>query len=404
MSNVKLVFSWIGAIVSFALILTMYIITMTPGIGTEPLMLILDIVTFVGWCVLVACTIYALVITGRGINGSDSNATSKVAKVWIWCCLSMAIVFFLTSLAGFSGQIIMVISTVISLTWGYFIFLCIRALVRGIGDSQHASSLSFIFLLFTIFCIVSGSLLTFGFFAANGPAWISKIYHWYGVTGSVMGLAASYTFARLSGDNSYMGNGTRITLNSVAYGVPPLLWLILWIVLGHSIVGTYPAQGSSGFKLPYPGGVSSWVVQGNHTNMSHSKNNNKYAYDFRLSGGSPVIAAKGGTVIEVVQSNHQSYGLGDGNKIVVDHGDGTTAHYIHIEKNSALVTTSAPNNSVTQGQKLATVGNVGNSMTSHIHFEVHDSSDNPIPVSFDDVKSHKGIPRSFRSYRSGNKK
>jgi len=399
----KLIFVWIGIMVSFVLILTMFIITMTPGLGYEPWMLIFDIVTFIGWGVLVGYTIYALVLSGRAFSGSAADLTGKITAIWLWCFLAIAIVFFLSSFAGFTGQVVMIIAAILSVIgWGFFIFLCVRALIvaKRAGYSESAASISLVFFLFTIFCISSASLLTFGYFAACGPAWLSKIYHWYGVTGSVMGLAASYTFARLSGNNSFMGRATRITLNSITYGLPPLLWFILWIVLGSSIKGTYPAQSSSPYLLPYAAGVSSWVVQSNNSNMSHSKNSDKYAYDFRLSCGVDVLAARAGTVITVTNSNDGSYATSSANKIVVRHSDGTTAHYLHIEKGSANVSVG---DSVSQGKKLATTGNVGKSVTSHIHYEVKDSSGTRIPVSFKDVKSHKGIPRSFRSYRSNNK-
>ncbi len=400
----KLLFVWIGVVLSFVLILTMLIITMTPGLGYEPWMLIFDIVTFLGWGVLVGFTIYALILSGRAISGSATNLSGKVTSIWLWCCLAIASVFFLSSFAGFTGQVIMIIAAILSVIgWGFFIYLCIRALIKARGSisSQNASSISLVFFLFTIFCISSGSLLTFGYFAACGPAWLSKIYHWYGVTGSVMGLAASYTFARLSGNNSFMGRASRITLTSITYALPPLLWLILWIVLGHSIQGTYPAKSSSPYLLPYPAGVSSWVVQGNNSNMSHSKSADKYAYDFRLSCGVDVLASRSGTVTTVTDTNSGSYATSNANRIIVRHNsDNSTAHYLHIEKGSAKVSVG---DSVSQGTKLATTGNVGKSVTSHIHFEVKDSSGTEIPVSFKDAQSSDGIPRSFRSYRSNNK-
>ena len=54
---------------------------------------------------------------------------------------------------------------------------------------------------------------------------------------------------------------------------------------------------------------------------------------------------------------------------------------------------------------LALVGNVGNSLTGHIHFQVDKGSQSVAIVFADpDVKYDKGIPRTFGSYESSNRK
>lgn len=70
--------------------------------------------------------------------------------------------------------------------------------------------------------------------------------------------------------------------------------------------------------------------------------------------------------------------------------------YIHLTQGSARV---KPGDTVKQGDELAKVGNVGNSLTGHIHFDVEKGGDS-IPVTFQDVDEDKGIPRTFERYAS----
>jgi murein DD-endopeptidase MepM/ murein hydrolase activator NlpD len=58
---------------------------------------------------------------------------------------------------------------------------------------------------------------------------------------------------------------------------------------------------------------------------------------------------------------------------------------------------------VKQGDQIARVGSVGNSLTGHIHFMVKQSG-TTIGVSFTDVNDDNGIPRTFSSYTSGNRR
>jgi hypothetical protein len=57
----------------------------------------------------------------------------------------------------------------------------------------------------------------------------------------------------------------------------------------------------------------------------------------------------------------------DGNNIIVDLGGGAWAMYAHLQKGSLLV---QPGDRVTTGQKLAELGNTGNSNAPHLHFQL----------------------------------
>ncbi len=95
------------------------------------------------------------------------------------------------------------------------------------------------------------------------------------------------------------------------------------------------------------------------------------AYGYRSSGlhtgvdiapprGTTIMAAAAGTVVGVQYSNY-SYG----NMVVVDHGNGVQTYYAHCDTIAVSY-----GQSVSQGQKIATVGSTGNSTGPHLHFEV----------------------------------
>lgn len=79
--------------------------------------------------------------------------------------------------------------------------------------------------------------------------------------------------------------------------------------------------------------------------------------------GKDIIAADGGTVVEVNSTNY--YGSGYGYYVVIDHGGGYRTRYAHCS--SVLVTLGQK---VTQGQLIAKAGDSGNSSGAHLHFEI----------------------------------
>src|SRR5262249_35707562 len=87
------------------------------------------------------------------------------------------------------------------------------------------------------------------------------------------------------------------------------------------------------------------------------------------------------------------------NYVVIDHGDGTFSHYLHIKQGGSYV---AVGRKVEQGERIAASGNVGRSMMPHLHFDVTDQAGTLFPITFADVTADRGIPRMFKSYTSGN--
>jgi hypothetical protein len=72
-----------------------------------------------------------------------------------------------------------------------------------------------------------------------------------------------------------------------------------------------------------------------------------------------------------------------GNHVIVEHGDGTFAAYAHLRQSSAQVRAG---DRVVAGQRLASVGNTGNTSEPHLHVQL---MDRPVPT------AAAGIPMSW---------
>lgn len=83
--------------------------------------------------------------------------------------------------------------------------------------------------------------------------------------------------------------------------------------------------------------------------------------DFGAAGGSPIRAAKAGTVVWA------GYNGGEGNSVHVKHDDGNLTKYFHARSIAVSV-----GDRVAQGQTLSYVGTTGASTGNHLHFETWD--------------------------------
>ena len=94
----------------------------------------------------------------------------------------------------------------------------------------------------------------------------------------------------------------------------------------------------------------------------------QYAYDFEMTEGSPVVAARGGTVIESVSQYTLCGGItfkDSANRVVILHDDGTTTLYLHLQR--PLVSKDAV---VGHGQPIGISGKTGyTSCGPHLHFQ-----------------------------------
>ncbi|NTX60532.1 M23 family metallopeptidase [Myxococcus sp. CA051A] len=323
------------------------------------------------------------------------------------------LVMFGVSFAGLTGETPMVLSSVLGLlVWAAFVALVIHALrftlpvAKGSDDKVDESLrwTSRTLLAAAIASLFTAVALAPGAFAACGPTFLANLYHWGGIVGSIAAFAFWFAFPHIA-RGMLEERAAKVELHrvrnivltgAVVYGLIGVFWLGAWLVLRGSIdSGEYPSSTSSPYRLPYPEGDRSWVIQGNNSHLNHN-DDEEYAWDFRRQCGTPVLAARAGTVSRVVDTNSGNGGDKPNNRIEVEHGDGTVGRYFHISKGTAKV---GVGDTVSQGQQLAEVGNVGNSLTGHIHFDVEKGGDS-IPVTFNNVDEDKGIPRTFEGYAS----
>ena len=114
----------------------------------------------------------------------------------------------------------------------------------------------------------------------------------------------------------------------------------------------------------------------------------KYAIDFLIPEGTAVLAARDGTVHEVVEifnvgGPEEEYAE-FANYILIRHEDGEFTIYIHLKQNSAKVITGE---SVKEGQIIALQGSTGYTYEPHLHFAVFRNGET-VRVRFKQKRAH----------------
>lgn len=122
------------------------------------------------------------------------------------------------------------------------------------------------------------------------------------------------------------------------------------------------------YSLPFAKNKKYLIYQGYNGNFSHQ---HTYSLDFSLKTGEEVYAAREGKVVQVIANNDKNCAIKNcakfNNKIVILHGDGTLAEYVHLKQNGSKVKVGE---NVTQNQLLGFSGNTGWSKGPHLHFSV----------------------------------
>jgi murein DD-endopeptidase MepM/ murein hydrolase activator NlpD len=114
-----------------------------------------------------------------------------------------------------------------------------------------------------------------------------------------------------------------------------------------------PPVAAGDWTSPLPGGTY---------RFERTVGNGHDGLDLSAPQGTPIYAAKGGTVV----TSQEALG-GWGVTIKIDHGDGTETLYGHMVYGSRLVEAGA---TVEAGQQIGQVGNTGRSFGSHLHIEL----------------------------------
>ncbi|MDY5100019.1 MAG: peptidoglycan DD-metalloendopeptidase family protein [Oscillospiraceae bacterium] len=139
--------------------------------------------------------------------------------------------------------------------------------------------------------------------------------------------------------------------------------------------GGATASGSLSWPVPSSSLVTSEF--GLRDQPTAGASTNHQGLDIGATAGSSIVAAGGGTV--VAASSNSGYG----NYVVIDHGNGTTTLYAHMQESAVSV-----GQYVSQEQVIGYVGSTGISTGPHCHFEVRVDGNRVDPESYYGGLSH----------------
>jgi murein DD-endopeptidase MepM/ murein hydrolase activator NlpD len=147
------------------------------------------------------------------------------------------------------------------------------------------------------------------------------------------------------------------------------------------------------YRIPFGGTSPRFLVQGVGGRFSHT-GSERYAFDFAMPWGTPILAARDGLVVRVVDG-HISGGpksrfSDKANHVWILHGDGTIGMYAHLQRGAAV----RVGQRVATGDLIGRSGDTGYSSGPHLHFMVwrrrSDLGLESVAIRFDD-----GIRKGF---------
>jgi murein DD-endopeptidase MepM/ murein hydrolase activator NlpD len=163
---------------------------------------------------------------------------------------------------------------------------------------------------------------------------------------------------------------SRQALLSASYAGPSLIGFhMAWrVVLGSAGAVHRPHEP---YRVPFALGSSFRVSQAYPVRVTHVTADTQYAVDLVVPDGTPIYAAREGTVINVRHDFFRGAAdmalLDQANVVQILHDDGTIAVYAHLHWQSIRV---QPGQSVRRGEYIADSGNTGLTTGPHLHFAV----------------------------------
>jgi len=132
------------------------------------------------------------------------------------------------------------------------------------------------------------------------------------------------------------------------------------------VPGSGPGGIGYGYAWPWRQGVY-YVTQGAGGDFSHNTPKGRYAVDIAMPEGTPIAAARAGTVVDIENGQLGHGPSPSGNFVRIAHEDGSQSAYLHLRRGSVKV---RPGERVDVGTPLAESGNTGRSTGPHLHFVV----------------------------------
>ena len=157
-----------------------------------------------------------------------------------------------------------------------------------------------------------------------------------------------------------------------AVGLPPQ-FLSRWLTselrkaeFHYAPLGARHRPGTR-YRWPFEAWIPRLVTQSD-AGPTHSTPEERFAIDFLMPIGTPVLAARDGRVVDVRDGTPEgaSWEQDGGNAVVILHEDGTFALYGHLREGIPV----AEGQEVAAGDPIAFSGNTGYSFTPHLHFVV----------------------------------
>ncbi len=186
---------------------------------------------------------------------------------------------------------------------------------------------------------------------------------------------------------------------------------------------TVQAVGDAYYKLPFPKDLQPGFGYLNVDDSNPPSRHGEwqaYAIDFLADFGVPILAARGGEVTFVEESdtwNFNDEGFppyegypGIGNFMFIRHEDGTYAVYFHMEPDEIW---PGVGDDVDRGDAISEIGSTGNSDTPHTHFgvastETHNVTADVVRIQYEAKVNGSNqtdpcyIPRSTDTFKSTN--
>ena len=156
------------------------------------------------------------------------------------------------------------------------------------------------------------------------------------------------------------------------------------------------------YRLPYGPERPFPVSQGFNGGFSH-RGPERYAIDWSMPEGTPVLAARAGRVV-AIKDDSESGGAdqrfeGCANYILIQHHDGTIGNYAHLRARGVRV---KPDQDVAAGETIGLSGNTGFSSGPHLHFSVFKTRNGKeresLPIRFDIEQGRGATLVEGRSY------
>ena len=158
------------------------------------------------------------------------------------------------------------------------------------------------------------------------------------------------------------------------------------------------------YRMPFGGPNPRPISQGYNGRFSH-KGLGAFALDFPMPWGTPVLAARAGTIVEaindMVASGTRQGEFETDNRVVLEHRDGTFSVYAHLRHGGR----ARVGQRVQSGDLIGLSGDTGFSTGPHLHFEVYkirpDGKKETLPVKFWNGTAKGFTPVAGVIYRPG---